>query len=291
MDRCRLLKWTMSLSLLAAGAFASGALRAGPVPNPAAARVTMAAPSVSGAWDGSVFATSAGTGFGIAPGLLVTDAHVILACTAEGQPIRVAGHPGPWDVVHEDPDTDLVLLRGPDRPEIPPMAVSAAPHIPRDTETLIVGFPVEAGAAPASRVMGSVRRATIMMHRPGTGQAESFRATDRLGRPVEPTWEDGAAFFGTGASDRMRWALEIAARIGHGASGGPVVDGTGSVIGVVVADGTGDGLISATTLNDLIEFLGAAGIVPRFSPPANAETTDWDHAYQRATPSVVRVGC
>jgi hypothetical protein len=89
----------------------------------------------------------------------------------------------------------------------------------------------------------------------------------------------------------MRWALEIAVTMGHGASGGPVLDIAGNVLAVVVADGTGEGLTSAITLADLTDFLAAADVVPRFAAPAELGEADWNRAYRRAAPSVVRIGC
>jgi S1-C subfamily serine protease len=240
----------------------------------------------------SLFASSVGSAFSVAPGLLVTDAHVTLRCNAERRPIQVAGYQATWQVVQEDQNLDLALLRGPDNPAIPPVALSAAPQIARDTWTLILGFPVDAAPSDAAHgVLGRVQRAAIIVHRPGSGQAESFRMTDRTGHTVEPTWQDGAAFFGQIGSERMRWALEITASIGHGASGGPIVDGAGNVVGIIVADGTNQGSVSAIPIADLIDFMGSAGVIPRFAPPPQPGEIDWSRAYRRTVRSVVRVGC
>ncbi|OYV41004.1 MAG: hypothetical protein B7Z80_03010 [Rhodospirillales bacterium 20-64-7] len=295
MDRFSFLKWTTCLSVLAAGTLMAtstlGSHNQG-VAGPGKIDVAPTTVGESATSQPVTFASSAGTAFSIAPGLLVTDAHVTLQCTTDRRPIQVAGYQGPWRVMREDKDLDLVLLRGPDDPPIPPVALSAASHIQRDTETLLLGYPVDAAAYDVARsVLGAVQHAIIIIHQPGTGQAESFRAMDRTGHLIDPTWQDGAAFFGQSQSQRMRWAFEISATIGHGASGGPVVDRAGNVIGVIVADGTNQGLISATTISDLVDFLGSAGIVPRFAPPPNEADVDWHKAFHRAAPSVVRIGC
>jgi hypothetical protein len=183
-------------------------------------------------------------------------------------------------------------LRGPDHSALPALALSAMTHVPRNTVSLVLGYPVnDEDAATPYAALGTVRQATIMVHQPQTGQAASFRATDRAGRLTDPTWRDGMAFFGYSGSERMRWALEIAVTMGHGASGGPVVDSTGSVLGVVVADGTDRGLTSAITLADLAGFLASAGIVPRFVAPMEHDEVDWSRVYRLAALSVVRISC
>ncbi len=292
------LKWTCSAMVVVAGIMsvvAMPGLRARIVPGPrsAAAALSSSFPASAERTRGGL-ATSAGTAFSVGPGLLVTNAHVTLPCIAGRLPIRVAGHRGEWGVVREDKTLDLVLLQGPEQPTIPPLALSATPHVQRDTRSLVLGYLAnEQASRPAAPygALGVVQRATIIVHRPETGQADSFRATDGTGQPIDPTWRDGLAFFGNARSQRMRWALEIAVTMGHGASGGPVLDIAGHVIAVVVADGTGEGLTSAITLADLTDFLAAAGVVPRFAAPANPGGADWNRAYRRAAPSVVRIGC
>ncbi|PPQ27759.1 S1 family peptidase [Rhodopila globiformis] len=294
MSRRSLFKWTISAVALAAGSFMASAtlgshFRTTPVAGvawpglmpPAEPRMRLPSP----------FADMAGTAFSVAPGVLVTNAHVTLPCSLAHRPIQVAGYQAAWQVVRQDQDLDLALLRGPDDPAVAPLAVSAASQIVRGTRALVLGFPADAASDAAYGVVGRVQRAAIVIHRPGSGQAESFRIMDRMGQPVDPTWQDGAAFFGRAGAGRMRWALEIAATIGHGASGGPIVDGLGNVVGVIVADGTSAGSVSAIPVADLVDFLGAAGIIPRFASPPQADEIDWRRAYRRAAPSVVRLGC
>jgi S1-C subfamily serine protease len=294
MNRRSLFKWTISALALAAGSFMASATLGSHFRTMPVADV---------AWPGSMppagpqmrlpslFAYTAGTAFSVAPGVLVTNAHVTLPCSLAHRPVQVAGYQETWQVVRQDQDLDLALLRGSGDPAIPPLPVSAASQIARGAWALVLGFPADAASGSAYGVLGRVQRAAIVIHRPGSGQAESFRIMNRMGQPVDPTWQDGAAFFGQAGAERMHWALEIAATIGHVASGGPIVDGVGNVVGVIVADGTSPGSVSAIPVADLIDFLGAADIIPRFAPPPQAGDVDWRRAYRRAAPSVVRVGC
>ena len=295
MDRGGMRKLTFSVSTLAVGvvvaAFALG-LRTVVTSSPGVVRAASAASvTVSAGERGSSFTRSAGSAFSVGPGLLVTNAHVTLPCVANRLPIRVAGYGGTWEVAREDQELDLVLLRGSESSAIPALALSATAHVQRDTRSLVLGYLVNDEAGGLYGALGVVRQATIMLHRPESGQAKSFRVTDRDGRPVDPTWRDGVAFFGEGASQRMRWALEIGVTMGHGASGGPAVDSAGAVLAIVVADGTGIGLTSAIPLGDLIDFLAAADVVPRFATPGAYGEADWTRAYRLAAPSVVRVAC
>jgi S1-C subfamily serine protease len=237
---------------------------------------------------------SSGTAFAVSPGLLVTNAHVIIGCGAADFPITVTAYPGPWRIEREDLNLDLVLLRGPVQAAIPPLPISAATRVSHDTLVMAIGYQVDGTPSETVvpyAVVGPVRQAAIMVHRPETGQVASFRTTDRAGRNADPTWKDGLAFFGSARAGSMRWALEIAVRMGHGASGGPVVDRSGDVVGVVVANGMSDGMTSAIPLSDLIEFLAASGVIPEFAPPGVNGSDDWTSVYRRVAPSVVHIGC
>jgi hypothetical protein len=295
MDRGGMRKWTISVSTLALGVVVAASalgLRTMVASAPGVMRAASAASvPFAAAQRGGGFTTSAGTAFSVGPGLLVTNAHVTLACVANRLPIRVAGYGGTWQVTRQDEELDLALLQGSEASAIPPLALSATAHVPRDTRSLVLGYLANEETGGLYGAQGVVRQATIMVHRPESGQAKSFRAIDRNGNPVDPTWGDGVAFFGEKASQRMRWALEIGVTMGHGASGGPVIDSGGAVLAVVVADGTGTGLTSAIPLADLIDFLAAADVMPRFAVPGAYSEADWTRAYRLAAPSVVRVAC
>lgn len=235
-----------------------------------------------------------GSAFAVAPGMLVTNAHVALRCEAEGLAIQVAGRRGPWRIALLDAAADLALLGGPaDAGEGLP--VSPRTHLPRGLPVMAMGYPARPGSgAPAGTLYsatGQVLRAALTVHRPEGERAASFIMTDRQGREVEPTWEDGLHYFGADQADRLRWLIEIDAPITGGGSGGPVLDAGGSVVGVVYA---GDGRRGATAmvpLADLRGFLGRAGITPSFRAAPAGSPADWRAVEGAAAPGVWRVLC
>ncbi|WP_419900177.1 S1 family peptidase [Roseomonas sp. USHLN139] len=266
----------MLASLLAAGVALAGAgLR---TPPPRAAGPDEALPAG---------AHRSGSAFLVAPGLLVTNAHVVLPCRAQGLALRVAGHPGPWHILAEERAADLVLLRGPAEPGDSPLPLSAALHLPRGAPVLALGYPAAAGLQASP---GPLRRATLTVHDPEGGRAVSFRVTDRQGQEVEVSWEDGLRYFGEAQASRLRWRLEIDAPSAGGSSGGPLLDAAGNVVGVVYA-GTPGGT-SAVPLADLRDFLAGAGVMPRFRPPPPPGLApDWVALRDRAAPALRRIVC
>ncbi|MFC7557041.1 serine protease [Pseudoroseomonas wenyumeiae] len=221
-------------------------------------------PEVTSGWSGSAFA--------VAPGLLVTNAHVALRCRAHGLPLRVEGRSGPWQVAMLDADADLALLQGPDAGEAV-LPLSAAQRLPRGTPVLALGYPTSgterrlAGQLHGTR--GPILRATLTVHDPEGGRAVSFVMTDRQGHEIEPAWEDGLRYFGPAQAARLRWRLEIDAPSHGGSSGGPVLDAAGQVVGVVYAGGRG--LTAAIPLEDLRDLLMRAGVTPvTRAPRSNA---------------------
>ncbi|WP_160000669.1 serine protease [Roseomonas sp. 18066] len=261
--------------LAAAGvAMAAGGFRAAPP------RLTLVETLPAGAH-------RSGSAFLVAPGLLVTNAHVVLPCRAQGLAVRVAGQPGPWRILAEEPAADLALLRGPAAPDDLPLALSAAARLPRGAPVLALGFPAAAGLQASQ---GPLRRATLTVHDPEGGRAVSFRVTDRQGQEVEVSWEDGLRYFGEDQAGRLRWRLEIDAPSAGGSSGGPLLDAAGNVVGVVYAGARGTS--SAVPLADLRDFLASAGVVPRFRPPpAAGAAPDWAALRDRAAPAMRRVTC
>jgi hypothetical protein len=241
-------------------------------------------PPAAGGWSGSAFA--------VAPGLLVTNAHVALRCRAEGLPLQVEGRGGAWRVAVLDADADLALLQGQDAGEAV-LPLSAAQRLPRGTPVLAMGYPTEgldrrsAGRLRSTR--GAVLRATLTVHDPAGGRAVSFVMTDRDGREVEPSWEDGLRYFGAERADRLRWRLEIDAPAAGGSSGGPVLDAAGQVVGVVYAGGRG--LTAAIPLEDLRGLLARAGVTPMLRAPARDRGPDWDAVRDTAARALFRVAC
>lgn len=230
-----------------------------------------------------------GSAFLVAPGLLVTNAHVVLRCRAQGRTMQVAGLPGPWRVQAEESSTDLVLLSGP-RTEEAFLPLSTAERLPRDMPVLALGYPALASRpGQLEATPGRIRRAALTVHEPEGGRAMSFVMTDRQGQEVEVRWEDGIRYFGSEKADRLRWRLEIDAVTEGGNSGGPVLDGAGNVVGVVYAGGRGS--TAAVPLADLRELLARAGVVPSLRMPAGGAAPNWSAVRAQAAPSVRRLFC
>ncbi|MCQ4159929.1 serine protease [Roseomonas sp. GC11] len=249
---------------------------------------TGARPTARTPWAAGAHRT--GSAFQVAPGLLVTNAHVVLRCRAEGLPVEVSGQPGPWRVLADESSNDLALLAGPAWHGDAPLPLSAAPRLPRGTPVMVMGYPATAGRPAALQASnGQLRRAALTVHDPEAGRAVSFVMTDRNGQEVEANWEDGLRYFGADKADRLRWRLEIDAMAAGGSSGGPVLDGAGNVVGVVYAGGTG--FTSAVPLADLREFLSRAGVVPMFRAPASHGPVDWETVRRRAADGVKRIAC
>jgi S1-C subfamily serine protease len=234
-----------------------------------------------------------GSGFLVAPGLLVTNAHVVLRCRMAGMALRLPGHAGSWRLLREDDGTDLALLAGPATTGDAVLPLSAAQRLPRGMPVMALGFPTAvADAWPAGRLRastGQVQGAALTVHEPEGGRAVSFTMTDRQGRPVQPGWEDGLRYFGQNQANRLRWRLEIDATTAGGSSGGPVLDAAGNVVGVVYAGG--GGLTSAVPLADLRDFLAAAGVVPLLRAPPGAAAPDWRAVEAQAAAATRRIGC
>ena len=233
-----------------------------------------------------------GSAFAVAPGVLVTNAHVALRCQLHGLPLKIVGRGGAWRVAILDAEADLALLRGPAEDEAV-LPISAAARLPRGTQVVAMGYPTQgvegrmAGQLRASR--GGVLRATLTVHDPQGGRAVSFVMTDRAGREVEPAWDDGVRYFGADRARALRWRLEIDAPSSGGSSGGPVLDAAGHVVGVVYAGGRG--LTAAIPLEDVRDLLGRAGITPVLRMPAQRRSPDWAAVEAAAARAMYRVTC
>jgi S1-C subfamily serine protease len=232
-----------------------------------------------------------GSAFAVGHNLVVTNAHVTMRCRAAGLPLTVAGISG-WEIKAEDPQDELALLSGPDTLSLPSLPLSAAPQLPHGTAVMLMGYPLREGSfIRMQAVPGMISRAALTVHRPEAGTSVTFVAAGPDGETVEPRWADGLAYFGSDNAEKLRWILEIDAAAGHGDSGGPVLDGNGSVVGVVFAGSPEHHEASAVTLDDLRAFLLQADITPHFAPPSEQINPDWQRAVDHAAPSVFRVGC
>jgi S1-C subfamily serine protease len=220
-----------------------------------------------------------GSGFLVAPGRMVTNSHVVQACRQAGTPIDVARLPGPWQVVFEDPTSDLALLAGPETAAAEILPLSAAPGLARGAPVLALGYAAqaEAGQAPGALLarVGQVVRATLSIHNAEAGRSESFVLRDRTGREIVPTWEDGVRFFGAARESQMRWLVEVDIPAAPGTSGGPVLDAAGSVVGVVQAGDRQRGASGVIPSEDLRDFLRRAGVAAQLRTRSAAAPPDW----------------
>lgn len=146
----------------------------------------------------------AGSGWVAAPGIVVTNAHVVAG--ADDTTVRaVNGADIDANAVHYDPRNDLALLEAPglDAPSLP-----LAPQVPTGTEAAVIGYP-------------------------NNGPLTFTPA--RLGRTGTVTSQDS---YGRGPIQRRMTPFRAPIRSGN--SGGPVVDTAGDVAATVFAASTGD---------------------------------------------------
>lgn len=155
-----------------------------------------------------------GSGWVAAPGFVITNAHVVAG--ESDTTVQVAGNPPdlPAEVVDFDPHDDIAVLRVPGLDRRP---LSFAPSVRTGTPAAILGYPLD-GPFDAQ---------------PG-----------RIGQTEVATTEDA---YGNGPVQRSIEALRGLVRPGN--SGGPLVTGSGQVVGTVFAaisggasTGGGDGL-------------------------------------------------
>lgn len=156
---------------------------------------------------------SSGSGFAVAPGFLVTNAHVV----AGGDVVRVRDASGTHDAVpvHVDPELDLAVLSSPESTATP-IAWTSAPA-DRGTSGATLGYP------------GGQRELNV---RPAAVRGRQ----EAVGRDI----------YGRGVTSRE--ILTLSAAVAPGDSGGPFVTEAGQVAGVVFAASTaGDGVGYALT--------------------------------------------
>jgi S1-C subfamily serine protease len=147
-----------------------------------------------------------GSGFVVAPGLVVTNAHVIAGIP---HPMVVdEGGSHQTTVIWFDPSYDLAVMRVMGGLDEPPLVLDPA-NVPRGTQSVVLGYP-EGGPF-------NFQPAGIMAE---------FEA-------------QGRDIYGKGLT--VRNVYEIQATVRPGNSGGPLVLADGEVIGVVFSRSTTDG--------------------------------------------------
>ncbi len=182
---------------------------------------------------------SSGSGFVVAPGLLLTNAHVVRGC-AEVLARNAAGRTARTKLRREDAGRDLALVAVP-RDFGPPLAFRDAPAVLRGDDVVTYGFPL-------------------------TGLLSSG-----------PTLTTGTISALTGLRDTPLH-YTISAPVQPGNSGGPLLDLQGHVVGVVVAKLNAAQVAKLTggdipqNVNfavkggEVMAFLRAAGTTPRTAP-------------------------
>jgi S1-C subfamily serine protease len=138
-----------------------------------------------------------GTGFVIAPERMMTNAHVV-AGTNE---VTVETRNGPYDarVVHYDPETDVAVLAVPGLPA--PTLRFAGPPAQSGQDGIVLGYPLD-----------------------GPYTASPARVRDRINL-------NGPDIYDSNTVTREVFTLRALVRSGN--SGGPLVDTSGRVIGVI----------------------------------------------------------
>jgi S1-C subfamily serine protease len=177
-----------------------------PLPDDVTEAARLAAPStVEVLGDGcEVGLLNEGSGFVVAPGYVVTNAHVVAG--TDSQLVVWDGDHLRADVVAFDPELDLAVLQVPDL-RAAPLAL-ALQEVPRSTGGAVLGYP---GGPPLTTSSAAVRA-----------------AIDATGRDI----------YGAGRIERRLYELQTVVRPGN--SGGPFVLTDGRVAGVVFAGSTLD---------------------------------------------------
>jgi S1-C subfamily serine protease len=166
---------------------------------------------------------SEGSGFVIAPGYVLTNAHVVAG--SDHQLVIAGGDQLMALVVAYDASLDVAVLRVPDL-AAPPLELAVA-EVGRGTGGAVLGYP---GGPPLSVSPGAVRA-----------------AIDAVGRDV----------YGNGQVRRRLYELQT--HVGPGNSGGPFVLQDGRVAGIVFASSTvDDGLAYAITADQVAPLLDTA---------------------------------
>jgi len=175
--------------------------------------------------------TISGTGFFVAPNRVVTNYHVVSACTKDIQVRYPDGRPHTATISGQDANNDLVLLQT-DMDNLSTAAFEPEPRV--GDQVAIYGFPY-------SGLLSSSGNCTV-------GYITSL----------------------SGIKDDTRF-LQMSAQVQPGNSGGPLVDMSGSVVGVVVAQLNAIAKSVPQNVNFAIQpsfvmnFLSVKGVRPKYS--------------------------
>lgn len=168
-----------------------------------------------------------GSGFVVAPGLVVTNAHVIAGTDQITVKDTVEEHPA--TPIFYDPRYDLAVLRVPTLDD-PALHLDPS-YVPRGTQGAVLGFP-----------------------NGGPFQAEAAGLLMRF----DPLSSD---IYGTASVQRQLYEIQSLVRPGN--SGGPLVEANGTVIGVVFSrDSANDRIGFALTSPGVLSRVHSAEAVP-----------------------------
>jgi S1-C subfamily serine protease len=138
-----------------------------------------------------------GTGFVVAPGRVMTNAHVVAG--TDGVLVEEGGQPKPGDVVLFDPDTDIAVIAVPNL--VAPPVRFAQQDAASGASAIVLGYPLD-----------------------GPYQAAGARVRERIQLR-------GPDIYDTPTVQRDVYTIRAVVRSGN--SGGPMVDPDGNVLGVV----------------------------------------------------------
>jgi S1-C subfamily serine protease len=141
-----------------------------------------------------------GSGFAFAPERILTNAHVLAGVRSVAVLTAESSKAYDATVVYFDPDTDLAVL---DVPGLPVDPLSFSGDVDRGESVAVLGYPENGGL-----------------------QATPARVRDEIVARGNDIYGDGLV---------VRNVLSLRADVRPGNSGGPVVDRSGSVVGVVFA--------------------------------------------------------
>ena len=149
--------------------------------------------------------TQVGSGWVASPGLVVTNAHVVAGSQAIRLTVDGEGPEVPARIVAFDPDRDVAVLSA---PALQAPALGSGEQLSRGDDAVLAGFPGDRGLW-----VGAARVRAVLDAR-------------------------GADIYGTAGAMRETYSLRATVR--RGASGGPMVDTAGHVVGMVFATSLDD---------------------------------------------------
>ncbi|WP_353229513.1 serine protease [Novosphingobium sp.] len=201
-----------------------------------------------------------GSGFAIAPDLIVTNAHVVEAAHNDGNVVMgVIPSQGqnsyPARIIAYSPANDLALLQLGNHAALPPLTLFPGP-VTDGMQIAAVGYPANVDAA------------------------QGLSAGDMV------TPQDTVKTYGQVSSGRSAKQFDTilhTAQLGAGNSGGPLLDTCGRVLGVnsfgtVSDNGTDSSFFFAISMREIIPFLKSAHVAPHLASLPCTSIADLDRA-------------